>query len=155
MRVRIARHLFASAALLYAGCAVPGPVIVVTEPGFATPDAMRGAPRPDRQVAIAPVERAASVNAPPSAVDALEAQHATVERRVAALQRGVTRVRGRQMVTKAIGRAVENRVGSLESRIAALEVEFDRRATKIDSILGDLREQLPEIPDAPTADPSL
>jgi uncharacterized protein YceH (UPF0502 family) len=154
MRVRIARHLFASAALLYAGCAVPGPVIVVTEPGFATPDAMRSAPRPERQVAVAAVDREA-VYEPPSAVDALEAQHTTVERRVAALERGVTRVRGRQMVTKAIGRAVENRVGSLESRIAALEVEFDRRAKRVDSILSDLREQLPDIPDAPTADPSL
>ncbi len=117
---------------------------------------MADAPRADQVGAVAPATAAAAApDEPPSQVDALEAQRVAVERRVAVLQRGVTRVRGRQLVTRAISRAVENRVGSLESRIAALDVEFERRAKKIDAILGDLREGLPDIPDVPPADPSL
>jgi hypothetical protein len=57
------------------------------------------------------------------------------------------------LVTNAIREAVVNRIGSLESRIAALEVEFERRAQRLDTILEELRDQVPTGPDAPDPPP--
>lgn len=134
-------------------CAVPGPVIVVTEAGVIT--AATQAPvrlTPAAGVSAGAPEVVETYRAP-SQVEALEAQHVAVERRISALQQGVTRVRGRQLVTNAIREAVVNRIGSLESRIAALEVEFERRAQRLDTILGELRDQVPTGPDAPDPPP--
>jgi len=87
--------------------------------------------------------------APPSQLDAVETQRKAVERRVATLKQGMTRVKGRHLVTEAIRDAVVNRVGTLESRIAALEAEFDRRAQRLDSMLDGLRKRIPATPTEP------
>lgn len=149
--------MLVGAALVYVGCAIPGPVIVVTEYDVTTADARDPAPWATEEMVAVSAEGpdALPTHQPSSQVAALQEQHTTVERRVSALQQGVTRVRGRQLVTNAIHNAVTNRVGSLEARIAALEVEFDRRAERLDTILGRLRDQLPDVPDLPDDEPPL
>jgi septal ring factor EnvC (AmiA/AmiB activator) len=170
---RLGLALLSSAAMLAVGCTLPGPVIVVTDPGLVT--TTRGALIHDRADSTSPAVVASPTASLDAALDgasaealaahlqldAVETQHKKVERRVAALKQGVTRVKGRHLVTGPIRAAVSNRVGTLESHIAALEAEFERRARRLDSILERLREGLPAAPDAheatelPADDPTL
>ncbi len=151
MNLWLNRALLAGAALCIVGCALPGPIIVVTDPGLLAVTATAPAlPLPVQDAPPVVVkDAAADAFGPSSQIDAVEAQHRTVERRVAALRQGISRVKGRQLVTGAIRDAVVNRVATLESSIAALEAEFDRRALRLDAILDRLRERQPDEPDAP------